>query len=61
MTSEEVYNLEQVLRERLGTETLLDNLLLAMSIDQREDLLTYIARNFDVPYGSEGGDGDVED
>ena len=40
--------MEETLIEVLGAELLLDNILLALSIDQKEDILSYIARMFDV-------------
>ena len=40
--------MEEKLIEVLGAELLLDNILLALSIDQKEDILSYIARMFDV-------------
>ena len=40
--------MEQKLLEVLGTEVLLDNVLRALTIDQKEDILSYIARMFDI-------------
>lgn len=40
--------MEEKLIEVLGAELLLDNILLALSIDQKEDILSYIARMFDI-------------
>lgn len=40
--------MEEKLIEVLGAELLLDNILLALSIDQKEDILSYIARMFEV-------------
>ena len=40
--------MEQKLLEMLGTEVLLDNVLRALTIDQKEDILSYIARMFDI-------------
>ena len=40
--------MEEKLIEVLGAELLLDNILLALSIDQKEDVLSYIARMFEV-------------
>ena len=40
--------MEEKLIEVLGTELLLDNILLALSIYQKEDILSYIARMFEV-------------
>ena len=40
--------MEQKLIEVLGAELLLDNILLALTADQKEDVLSYIARMFDV-------------
>ena len=40
--------MEEKLLEVLGAELLLDNILLALSIDQKEDILSYIARMYDI-------------
>ena len=40
--------MEEILIEVLGAELLLDNILLALSIHQKEDILSYIARMFDI-------------
>ena len=40
--------MEQKLIEVLGAELLLDNILLALSTEQKEDILSYIARMYDV-------------
>lgn len=40
--------LEERLRVLLGTETLLDNLILALNVDERIDNFHYIARCFSV-------------
>ena len=40
--------MEEKLIEVLGAELLLDNILLALSIDQKEDILSFIARMYDV-------------
>ena len=40
--------MEQKLLEVLGAEVLLDNVLRALTIDQKEDVLSYIARMYDI-------------
>ena len=40
--------MEQKLIEMLGADVLLDNVLRALTIDQKEDILSYIARMFDI-------------
>ena len=40
--------MEQKLIEMLGTNVLLDEVLRALTIDQKEDVLSYIARMYDV-------------
>ena len=40
--------MEQKLLEMLGTEVLLDNVLRALTIDQKEGIVSYIARMFDI-------------
>ena len=40
--------MEEKLIEVLGTELLLDNVLRALSTEQKEDILSYIARMYDV-------------
>ena len=40
--------MEQKLIEVLGTEVLLDNVLRALSTEQKEDILSFIARMYDV-------------
>ena len=40
--------MEQKLLEVLGAEVLLDNVLRALTKDQKEDVLSYIARMYDV-------------
>ena len=40
--------MEQKLLEVLGADVLLDNVLRALTTDQKEDVLSYIARMFEV-------------
>ena len=40
--------MEQKLIEVLGAEVLLDEVLRALTTDQKEDVLSYIARMYDV-------------
>lgn len=40
--------MEQNLLDVLGAEILLDNVLRALSTDTKEDILSYIARMYDV-------------
>ena len=40
--------MEKKLLEVLGSEVLLDNVLRALTKDQKEDVLSYIARMYDV-------------
>ena len=40
--------MEQKLLEMLGSDVLLDNVLRALTTDQKEDVLSYIARMYDV-------------
>ena len=40
--------MEQKLIEVLGADVLLDNVLRALTTDQKEDILLYIARMFEV-------------
>ena len=40
--------MEQKLIEMLGTNVLLDEVLRALSTEQKEDILSYIARMYDV-------------
>ena len=40
--------MEQKLLEMLGTEVLLDEVLRALTTNQKEDILSYIARMYDV-------------
>ena len=46
-------NLEEKLREELGTETLLNELEKALSSDELQDNLEYIAKMYDVDYEEE--------
>ena len=40
--------MEEKLIEVLGADVLLDNVLCALTTDQKEDILSYIARMYDV-------------
>ena len=40
--------MEQKLIEVLGTDVLLDNVLRALTTEQKEDILSFIARMYDV-------------
>ena len=40
--------MEQKLLEMLGTNVLLDEVLRALTTEQKEDILSYIARMYDV-------------
>ena len=40
--------MEQKLIEMLGTNVLLDEVLRALSTEQKEDILSYIARMYDI-------------
>ena len=40
--------MEEKLIEVLGADVLLDNVLSALTTDQKEDILSYIARMYDV-------------
>lgn len=40
--------MEQKLLEMLGTDVLLDEVLRALSTEQKEDILSFIARMYDV-------------
>lgn len=46
-------NLEEKLREELGAETLLNELEKALSSDELQDNLEYIAKMYDVDYEEE--------
>ena len=40
--------MEQKLIEMLGADVLLDNVLRALTTEQKEDVLSYIARMYDI-------------
>lgn len=46
-------NLEEKLREELGAETLLNELEKALSSDELQDNLEYIAKMYDIDYEEE--------